>query len=91
MTLPMARDLARFGIRVCTIAPGSFATPMLLGAPPAFLDELRQTIPFPRDEFGDPADFARLARHICENRMVTGRSGQRVMASTTARSTPTFS
>lgn len=74
MTLPMSRDLARSGIRVCTIAPGNFATPMLMGAPPAFLDELLRSVPFPRDEFGDPSDFASLVRHICENRMLNGET-----------------
>lgn len=74
LTLPMARDLAKFGIRVCTIAPGNFSTPLLLKSPPAFLEQLLQTIPFPRDDFGDPADFARLARHICENRMLNGET-----------------
>jgi len=72
MTLTMARDLAPRGIRVCAIAPGNFETPMLMGAPKEFLDELLTRVPFPNDRFGDPADFAGLARHICENAMLNG-------------------
>jgi NAD(P)-dependent dehydrogenase (short-subunit alcohol dehydrogenase family) len=72
MTITIARDLAPKGIRVCTIAPGNFATPMLMSAPSEFLDDLLPKVPFPNDSFGDPADFARLARHICENVMLNG-------------------
>lgn len=74
MTLPMARDLAPFGVRVCTIAPGCFDTPMLRSSPPEFLEELQQTVPFPNERFGDPVEFARLARHICENQMLNGET-----------------
>jgi NAD(P)-dependent dehydrogenase (short-subunit alcohol dehydrogenase family) len=74
LTLPMARDLARFGIRVCTIAPGNFDTPMLRQAPAEFLEQLQATVPFPSDRFGDPAEFGRLARHICENQMLNGET-----------------
>jgi len=72
MTITIARDLAPKGIRVCTIAPGNFETPMLMSAPKEFLDYLLPTVPFPNDRFGDPEDFARLARHICENVMLNG-------------------
>ena len=73
MTLPMARDLAQAGIRVCTIAPGNFATPMLTSAPTALLDDLLNWIPFP-NRFGSPAEFAALVRHICENPMLNGET-----------------
>jgi len=72
MTITIARDLAPKGVRVCTIAPGNFETPMLMSAPQEFLDYLLPSVPFPNDRFGDPADFARLARHICENVMLNG-------------------
>jgi len=72
MTITVARDLAPKGIRACTIAPGNFETPMLMGAPQEFLDFLLPTVPFPNDRFGDPVDFARLVRHICENVMLNG-------------------
>jgi NAD(P)-dependent dehydrogenase (short-subunit alcohol dehydrogenase family) len=72
MTITLARDLAPRGIRACTIAPGSFETPMLSAAPKEFLDELLTQVPFPNDRFGDPRDFARLVRHICENTMLNG-------------------
>jgi NAD(P)-dependent dehydrogenase (short-subunit alcohol dehydrogenase family) len=72
MTITVARDLAPKGVRACTIAPGNFETPMLMGAPGEFLEALRKSVPFPNDRFGDPADFARLARHICENVMMNG-------------------
>ncbi|MGH8185877.1 MAG: SDR family NAD(P)-dependent oxidoreductase [Steroidobacteraceae bacterium] len=72
MTLTIARDLAPKGVRCCTIAPGNFETPMLHLAPPEFLDQLLELVPFPNERFGDPADFARLACHICENVMLNG-------------------
>src|SRR6185503_872373 len=72
MTLAIARDLAPKGVRCCTIAPGDFDTPLLRLAPQPFLDELIKLVPFPNDRFGDPADFARLALHICENAMLNG-------------------
>jgi NAD(P)-dependent dehydrogenase (short-subunit alcohol dehydrogenase family) len=72
MTITIARDLAPKGVRCCTIAPGNFTTPMLHMAPQEFLDELLRQIPFPNDRFGDPADFARLALHVCENVMLNG-------------------
>lgn len=73
MTLPMARDLAQHGIRVCTIAPGLFLTPMLKGLPQNVQDALAATMPFPQ-RLGDPAEYGALARHICENVMLNGET-----------------
>jgi NAD(P)-dependent dehydrogenase (short-subunit alcohol dehydrogenase family) len=72
MTITVARDLAPKGVRACTIAPGNFETPMLMAAPEEFLDALLASVPVPNDHFGDPADFASLALHICENIMLNG-------------------
>lgn len=71
MTLPAARELARFGIRVCTIAPGIFATPMLEGLPQEVQNSLGAAIPFP-SRLGRPSEYAALARHIIENPMLNG-------------------
>lgn len=71
LTLPAARDLARHGIRVVTIAPGLFRTPMLLGLPAETQASLGASVPFPA-RLGDPAEFAALVLHICENRMLNG-------------------
>ena len=71
MTLPIARELARFGIRVMTIAPGLFETPMLLGAPQEVQDALGKMVPFP-PRMGKPAEYAALVRHIVENEMLNG-------------------
>ena len=71
MTLPIARDLSKSGIRVCTIAPGLFATPMLMGLPEPARDALGATIPFP-PRLGKPAEFASLACQIVENPMLNG-------------------
>lgn len=71
LTLPMARDLARHGIRVMTIAPGLFDTPMAAGIPEEIKAALAASIPFP-PRFGNPAEYARLARHIIENPMLNG-------------------
>ncbi|WP_372893273.1 SDR family NAD(P)-dependent oxidoreductase [Rhodosalinus sp.] len=71
MTLPMARDLSSLGIRVCTIAPGLFRTPLLEGLPQEVQDSLGQQVPFP-SRLGDPSEFAELARHIMENPMLNG-------------------
>lgn len=71
MTLPMARDLARDGVRVATIAPGLFKTPLLEGLPQEVQDSLGAQVPFP-SRLGDPAEFAALARHIVENPMLNG-------------------
>jgi NAD(P)-dependent dehydrogenase (short-subunit alcohol dehydrogenase family) len=71
MTLPIARDLARSGIRVMTIAPGIFLTPMLLGLPKEAQDSLGKMVPFP-PRLGQPSEYAALARHIIENEMLNG-------------------
>ena len=71
MTLPIARDLARNGIRNMTIAPGIFGTPMLFGMPQEVQDALAAGVPFP-SRLGTPQDYAKLARHIIENDMLNG-------------------
>lgn len=71
MTLPLARDLASAGIRVATIAPGVFDTPLLGTLPPAVREELGKQVPFPA-RLGRPAEFAQLAAHILENAMING-------------------
>jgi NAD(P)-dependent dehydrogenase (short-subunit alcohol dehydrogenase family) len=73
MTLPIARDLSRSGIRVVTIAPGIFETPMLLGMPKDVQDSLGKQVPFP-SRLGRPAEYAQLVRHICENEMLNGET-----------------
>jgi NAD(P)-dependent dehydrogenase (short-subunit alcohol dehydrogenase family) len=73
MTLPIARDLSRSGIRCCTIAPGIFATPMLLGMPQEVQDSLGKQVPFP-SRLGKPEEYAALARHIIENVMLNGET-----------------
>ena len=71
MTLPVARDLSRSGIRVMTIAPGIFRTPMLAGLPEDAQASLGQQVPFP-PRLGDPAEYGALAAHIVENQMLNG-------------------
>ena len=71
MTLPIARDLARNGIRNMTIAPGIFGTPMLFGMPQEVQDALAASVPFP-SRLGTPQDYAKLAVHIFENDMLNG-------------------
>jgi len=71
MTLPIARDLARSGIRNMTIAPGIFGTPMLFGMPQEVQDALAASVPFP-SRLGTPDDYAKLALHIIENDMLNG-------------------
>ncbi len=71
MTLPMARDLAQFGIRVVTIAPGLFLTPLLAELPAAIQESLSASIPFPK-RLGKPAEFAQLALSIIENISLNG-------------------
>jgi NAD(P)-dependent dehydrogenase (short-subunit alcohol dehydrogenase family) len=71
LTLPAARDLARLGIRVCTIAPGLFDTPLLAALPQEARDALGASIPFP-PRLGRPEEYAKLACHIAENRMLNG-------------------
>jgi NAD(P)-dependent dehydrogenase (short-subunit alcohol dehydrogenase family) len=73
MTLPIARDLAELGIRVCTIAPGLFDTPLLGGLPQAVRDSLGKQVPFP-PRLGRPAEYAALAAHIIENPMLNGET-----------------
>jgi NAD(P)-dependent dehydrogenase (short-subunit alcohol dehydrogenase family) len=73
LTLPVARELARFGIRVVTIAPGVFATPMVAGFSPEVQDALGKSVPFPA-RLGQPAEFAALVKHICENTMLNGET-----------------
>jgi len=73
MTLPIARDLASVGIRVCTIAPGTFDTPMLALLPENARKALGAQIPFP-SRLGRPAEYAALARHIVENVMLNGET-----------------
>jgi NAD(P)-dependent dehydrogenase (short-subunit alcohol dehydrogenase family) len=69
MMLPAAREFARSGVRVMTIAPGLFGTPMLLTMPQEVQDNLASQVPFPK-RFGKPEEFARLVLHICENAML---------------------
>ncbi|MFW6027244.1 MAG: SDR family NAD(P)-dependent oxidoreductase [bacterium] len=71
MTLPIARDLAKEGVRICTIMPGLFDTPLLAGAPEPVLEALRKQTLFP-PRLGDPVEYGLLARHICENAMLNG-------------------
>ena len=71
MTLPIARELARHGIRVMTIAPGIFDTPMMAELPEEVRDSLGKMVPFP-PRLGQPGEFARLARDIIENPMLNG-------------------
>ena len=73
MTLPVARDLARYGIRVMTIAPGIFKTPMLLSLPQKVQDSLGQSTPFP-SRLGTPEEYASLVCYICENAMLNGET-----------------
>src|SRR3954471_9811352 len=73
LTLPAARDLARQGIRVCTIAPGLFDTPLLAGLPEQARQALGARVPFP-PRLGRPAEYAQLACHIAENAMLNGET-----------------
>lgn len=71
LTLPVARELADRGIRVVAIAPGLFATPLLLGMPEKVQRSLAATVPFPK-RFGAPEEYAALVLHICDNPMLNG-------------------
>jgi NAD(P)-dependent dehydrogenase (short-subunit alcohol dehydrogenase family) len=73
LTLPAARELAGSGVRVVSVAPGLFGTPMLLGMPQEVQDSLTATLPFPK-RFGNPAEFAGLVRHIVENPVLNGET-----------------
>ena len=71
MTLSLARDLAGAGIRVCTIAPGLFGTPMMAGLPQEAQDSLGKQVPFP-PRLGRPEEYAELIASICTNTMLNG-------------------
>jgi NAD(P)-dependent dehydrogenase (short-subunit alcohol dehydrogenase family) len=73
MTLPMARDLSGLGIRVMTIAPGIFKTPMMAALPQEAQDSLGRQVPFP-PRLGKPEEYAALVAHICENTMLNGET-----------------
>jgi NAD(P)-dependent dehydrogenase (short-subunit alcohol dehydrogenase family) len=73
MTLPIARELARYGIRVVTIAPGLFETPMMAGLPADVQESLGKTVPFP-SRLGRPAEYAQLVQAIIENPMLNGET-----------------
>ncbi|HEY8554661.1 MAG TPA: 3-hydroxyacyl-CoA dehydrogenase [Burkholderiales bacterium] len=73
MTLPIARDLSSVGIRVCTIAPGIFQTPMMAALPPDIQESLGKSVPFP-SRLGRPDEYAQLAQHIVENEMLNGET-----------------
>ena len=73
MTLPLARELARHLIRVVTIAPGIFETPMMAGLPREAQDSLGQQVPHP-SRLGRPDEYAALASHIIENQMLNGET-----------------
>jgi NAD(P)-dependent dehydrogenase (short-subunit alcohol dehydrogenase family) len=73
MTLPLARELARFGIRVVTIAPGVFDTQMMAAFPQEVQESLGKSVPFPQ-RLGRPEEFAALVKHICENTMLNGET-----------------
>lgn len=73
LTLPAARELARFGIRIMTIAPGIFGTPMLMGMPQEVQDSLAASIPYP-SRLGTAEDYASLVMHIIDNTMLNGET-----------------
>jgi NAD(P)-dependent dehydrogenase (short-subunit alcohol dehydrogenase family) len=73
MTLPIARELAQFGVRVNAIAPGVFMTPMMSGLPQPAQDSLGASVPFPA-RLGQPAEYAALAIHIIENGYLNGET-----------------
>lgn len=73
LTLPIARELARIGIRVVTIAPGVFETPMVAGFPAEVQESLGKSVPFPA-RLGKPDEYAALVKHICENAYLNGET-----------------
>jgi NAD(P)-dependent dehydrogenase (short-subunit alcohol dehydrogenase family) len=73
MTLTVARDLSRDGVRCCTIAPGLFITPMLKSLPQSVQDALGASVPFP-SRLGDPSEYAKTALFIIDNPMVNGET-----------------
>jgi 3-hydroxyacyl-CoA dehydrogenase/3-hydroxy-2-methylbutyryl-CoA dehydrogenase len=73
MTLPIARDLSKMGIRVNCVAPGLFRTPLLASLPEKVQEELGATVPFP-SRLGNPDEFAQLVEHIISNAMINGET-----------------
>ena len=73
MTLPIARDLSRQGVRICTIAPGIFNTPLMNGAPDSVKNPIIEMVQFPK-RLGNPKDYASLAKHIMENSYLNGET-----------------
>lgn len=71
MTLPIAREISDYGMRIVTIAPGIFETPMMAGLPQAVKEDMAKTVPFPR-RLGKPVEFAQMCLHIIENMMLNG-------------------
>ena len=71
MTLPIAREISDYGIRIVTIAPGIFETPMMAGLPPAVKEDMARTVPFPK-RLGKPVEFAKMTLHIIDNIMLNG-------------------
>jgi NAD(P)-dependent dehydrogenase (short-subunit alcohol dehydrogenase family) len=71
MTLPIAREISDYGIRIVAVAPGIFDTPMMAGLPAAVKEDMAKTVPFPK-RLGKPGEFAKMALHIIENRMLNG-------------------
>lgn len=71
MTLPIARDLAKSGIRVCTVAPGTFETPMLAGLTPEIIEALHANVPCP-SRLGKPEEYAAFVEHIINNGYMNG-------------------
>ena len=71
MTLPIAREISEYGLRIVTVAPGVFDTPMMAGLPPTVKDDMARMVPFPK-RLGKPVEFARMVLHIIENTMLNG-------------------
>lgn len=71
MTLPIAREISDYGIRIVAVAPGIFDTPMMAGLPAAVKEDMAKTVPFPK-RLGKPEEFAQMALHIIENKMLNG-------------------
>lgn len=71
MTLPIAREICDHGMRIVTVAPGIFDTPMMAGLPPVVKEDMAKMVPFPK-RLGKPVEFARMAMHIIENTMLNG-------------------
>ena len=71
MTLPIAREISEYGLRIVTVAPGIFDTPMMAGLPTTVKDDMAQMVPFPK-RLGKPVEFARMVLHIIANTMLNG-------------------